>query len=389
MASSNQTESEFSKEITPEDAVAALGTGLALLNRNASSAASPSNANNLTLSSETVTSESLMDAFDTFYEWAKVKGAEGLYLFLSGVFVVLSPTPGNLFSTEEGDSLQRAVWKIYFGAESREDMNFSGQLDYDEVLLEAFRRFHFVFRKSLLDAINMSYFAPNGMDRAHYFGSERVLSIFGDLFFSQPVCKRIAVDVEFLAGILKFSALSTPLYHKHGPLVTFARMERIIFSLFLCVCEDYSALKAKAAVDVELQQSFVEFAQSFNRFSPEWLADKVTTEDSLEKLGHTLGFIVQALTATEADGEVYEQLKKYVKRSRAIVRGPDAELGDSCDACGTIETGPLKLRRCSKCRVARYCSPECQTRDWKEGRHKDRCFDTSLSPASESYLRSW
>ncbi|KAJ7167643.1 hypothetical protein C8R46DRAFT_254264 [Mycena filopes] len=31
------------------------------------------------------------------------------------------------------------------------------------------------------------------------------------------------------------------------------------------------------------------------------------------------------------------------------------------------------LRRCSRCQIARYCSPECQRADWKD--HKPRCQD--------------
>jgi hypothetical protein len=33
----------------------------------------------------------------------------------------------------------------------------------------------------------------------------------------------------------------------------------------------------------------------------------------------------------------------------------------------------MKLSKCSKCEVAAYCSRGCQTKDWKEGRHKLAC----------------
>ena len=32
-----------------------------------------------------------------------------------------------------------------------------------------------------------------------------------------------------------------------------------------------------------------------------------------------------------------------------------------------------QLRKCSRCRVARYCSKQCQKRDWKYGQHKEIC----------------
>ncbi|KAI9005744.1 hypothetical protein DFJ74DRAFT_712777 [Hyaloraphidium curvatum] len=40
---------------------------------------------------------------------------------------------------------------------------------------------------------------------------------------------------------------------------------------------------------------------------------------------------------------------------------------DACDRCGAEG----KLKRCSRCGVARYCGPQCQRAAWKE--HKDKC----------------
>ena len=43
-----------------------------------------------------------------------------------------------------------------------------------------------------------------------------------------------------------------------------------------------------------------------------------------------------------------------------------------CDkSAKDLEDG--KLQKCSRCRVARYCSKECQKRDWKYGQHKEIC----------------
>ena len=33
----------------------------------------------------------------------------------------------------------------------------------------------------------------------------------------------------------------------------------------------------------------------------------------------------------------------------------------------------VKLYKCKRCRVARYCSKSCQKRDWKNGNHKELC----------------
>lgn len=58
---------------------------------------------------------------------------------------------------------------------------------------------------------------------------------------------------------------------------------------------------------------------------------------------------------------------------------------DSCDYCGkerligaTSVAGqpPLpKVLRCARCKVARYCSSECQKKAWQDGGHRQMCFD--------------
>ncbi|KAI0073818.1 hypothetical protein K474DRAFT_1666174 [Panus rudis PR-1116 ss-1] len=43
----------------------------------------------------------------------------------------------------------------------------------------------------------------------------------------------------------------------------------------------------------------------------------------------------------------------------------------SCGYCKREETANANLSRCSKCKLIRYCSPNCQRGDW--GRHKRVC----------------
>eukprot|EP00798_Chlamydomonas_sp_ICE-L_P001850 gene1850-33271_t len=45
----------------------------------------------------------------------------------------------------------------------------------------------------------------------------------------------------------------------------------------------------------------------------------------------------------------------------------------ACDSCKARFENKKDVKRCSICKTARYCSAECQTRDWKEGGHKARC----------------
>lgn len=49
-----------------------------------------------------------------------------------------------------------------------------------------------------------------------------------------------------------------------------------------------------------------------------------------------------------------------------------------CFFCGGKGKPEQSLSKCGKCKVASYCSRDCQIKDWKEGRHRMAC---------QSYLR--
>lgn len=57
------------------------------------------------------------------------------------------------------------------------------------------------------------------------------------------------------------------------------------------------------------------------------------------------------------------------------------KMDDRCDACNrtAIEAGRSsgKLMRCSRCKVAMYCSEACSKKDWKQGRHRTVCFNAA------------
>ncbi|KAE9617109.1 putative ubiquitinyl hydrolase 1 [Lupinus albus] len=60
-----------------------------------------------------------------------------------------------------------------------------------------------------------------------------------------------------------------------------------------------------------------------------------------------------------------QQLSHPTATRRGFVRRYGA-----CTFCGNLSS-----RRCSRCKVARYCSVECQIRHWRSG-HKHECFET-------------
>ena len=44
-----------------------------------------------------------------------------------------------------------------------------------------------------------------------------------------------------------------------------------------------------------------------------------------------------------------------------------------CFSCGGKAKEGQSLSKCAKCKIASYCSRECQIKDWKQGRHRISC----------------
>ena len=55
----------------------------------------------------------------------------------------------------------------------------------------------------------------------------------------------------------------------------------------------------------------------------------------------------------------------------------------ACHACGA--TG-VPFKKCIQCKVVRYCSAECQLRDWREGGHKAACKAHLAAAAVEKII---
>lgn len=50
------------------------------------------------------------------------------------------------------------------------------------------------------------------------------------------------------------------------------------------------------------------------------------------------------------------------------------QITDSCDSCGVTPAGGQKMKRCTRCRTARYCSAKCHKEAWEKG-HRRYCVD--------------
>ena len=88
--------------------------------------------------------------------------------------------------------------------------------------------------------------------------------------------------------------------------------------------------------------------------------------------------LAKLLGPERIEEDLVDQYRRHMK-----VHHPDPEHADSCELCGVVEgTQNVKLSRCSRCRTARFCNKSCQVLAWKQGRHKEDCFDAQsfLSP---------
>ncbi|KAJ7074557.1 hypothetical protein C8F01DRAFT_1100916 [Mycena amicta] len=67
--------------------------------------------------------------------------------------------------------------------------------------------------------------------------------------------------------------------------------------------------------------------------------------------------------------EVNAVMTKWVKKRAGEEAAPRGE--KHCDSCGKRPKGAAELKTCGKCKVARYCSPDCQRKAWPT--HKTKC----------------
>ncbi|KAI9032953.1 hypothetical protein DFJ74DRAFT_726025 [Hyaloraphidium curvatum] len=50
------------------------------------------------------------------------------------------------------------------------------------------------------------------------------------------------------------------------------------------------------------------------------------------------------------------------------------DLADACDACGKKSDGSFVMKRCARCRTARFCSRKCFAASWTSGSHPEVCY---------------
>ena len=74
--------------------------------------------------------------------------------------------------------------------------------------------------------------------------------------------------------------------------------------------------------------------------------------------------------------DMRDSLLDGVEKSWSAVKKATKTMSRSCNSCGreeaALEGRKKKLNACARCRLALYCSKECQVADWKRG-HKQTC----------------
>lgn len=87
-------------------------------------------------------------------------------------------------------------------------------------------------------------------------------------------------------------------------------------------------------------------------------------------------YIVEDLGVSSETGklEIANDLTPEFSSSSCFPSVPEARQGKvlekyKCTACDAVSA----MKRCSRCKVVRYCTVECQSWHWSEGGHKEEC----------------
>lgn len=90
---------------------------------------------------------------------------------------------------------------------------------------------------------------------------------------------------------------------------------------------------------------------------------------------------LNAAFSKEKDSSSYPEGMQLLKK----IRNRGIDFPDYCDGCqARIHQG--EGRGCSRCKIARYCSRECQVRGWKDMGHKKYCVDATTVYKTEATL---
>lgn len=302
---------------------------------------------------EAMDSGTVLKAFDTVLEWCSTHGAsadyfDGLYCF----FNLLTGIEG-CNSSETTDPFKAALFNLYLGPRviSEVDNKASNELIAD-LYLGTFRRVYHLAR-GLVTEIAALFDQPLTFPMIIH-GCVRV-ALITSMVGAVAVRKRIASDSDFLAALVKYALLARREWDLHG--ATKRQLDNVSSILIVVLAEDRKPFCAKYATDLSLQKNFRDFGSLLQHY--DW--------QSATELG-------KAVMHSTPGTLFYRDSKVILKSCRSFAGEDLFSQADSCDACLKKESADCKLKRCSRCLVARYCSSECQVADWKNGEAQGEVF---------------
>lgn len=265
-----------------------------------------------------------------------------------------------------------AFGNLVFGAEVHGPRGPAVSRQLRETLAFAiFRRFFYVARSLLFDSQFSTAFDSRLVEFQYLKGDLAILFCWKLISFS-PMPRRLPSDVEFLAAMIRFAFNALPRWTRrnHDSNV----LERPIHILLPCLTADRSPFLTKYRHEPSLRQDLQKYNESVADQLVQWGTNGVIPLDKAISFGHICSSVDNFLSEPKEEKEKRE-LDGVLRKFRDNIYKESADtMIDSCDACGKKETETIQLKRCGKCRVARYCSSECQIADWKQGKHKERCF---------------
>lgn len=292
----------------------------------------------------------------------------GLLAFYKSLLAVLDVARG--LSIDPKDSLTKSFLEIYFGDLKQWNSLDSAPSDkVAKVLLGAFRLDFHRARQIVIEAAEMD--AGPIRDAL----SKAAMQFCWTVTLHMAIRKRVAADGALLVTTIKYAARHCHKWSNRAE--DRESFHDVIFFLWHCVSMGNRALSARYD-DIFLDFEKLQLAlHAFDaKFGPQ------IDEDYGAILRDTCSLVfcsIVTLRVVRSHPELNElkESRTRAQRERLKARVDPAEkyhYPDSCNVCSKPASELCELKRCSKCRVARYCSIECQTRDWKTGNHKERCF---------------
>lgn len=346
---------------SPESAIRALGTGLALRRRDSRKHLW-----------ELVDQDTLIAAFGVVYRWtrtlsdAKVAGA--VYWLRGVVFLLEVFLSDQGFGPSSRDYQARLpFWNLYFGKNHFLEPGRPAPDGFmGHVCLELFRR---QFRNTSVLVCTMADVSVSAFRYTPDYSDFMELIYWISL--SLPVRRRLACDGEFLAGVIKLVARAVSVWEQEKVGDQCFYIFKVLTFVRYCVAEKPRPFLDAFIRNPELQQAFEQVRKYFTSnweesCGPAPIRALAPYIESELFLGLVTGFVAEMLPNAPITTKLFLELRK-VTRPLAFM---DI---DSCDYCMKPETESCRLKKCGRCLVSRYCSVECQRAAWISGNHKLNC----------------